>query len=67
MRENRYKFAEDITSFALFVIGVILMIIMMTSCSQPKHGFDYKKHSKSNAQWKHKAEHNKLPKCKRHD
>ena len=63
MRENRHKFAEDITSFALVIIGIILLIILFTSCTQTKHGFDYKKHAKSNAQWKYKAEHNKLPKC----
>lgn len=66
MKENKTKFAEDMTAFGLFILGVILMVILMTSCSHPKHGFDYKSHAKSNAQWKHKAEHNKLPKCNRH-
>ena len=63
---NKTKFAEDMTAFGLFILTIILMVILMTSCSQPKHGFDYKSHAKSNAQWKHKAEHNKLPKCNRH-
>ena len=63
---NKTKFAEDITAFGLFIIGIILVVIFMTSCSQTQHGFDYKSHGKSNAQWKHKAEHNKLPKCNRH-
>jgi ABC-type uncharacterized transport system permease subunit len=63
---NKHKFAEDITAFGLFIIGIILVVIFMTSCSQTQHGFDYKSHGKSNAQWKHKAEHNKLPKCNRH-
>jgi hypothetical protein len=67
MRENRYKFAEDMTAFGLVMLLILLLTVLLTSCSQPKHGFDYKSHSKSNAQWKHKAEHNKLPKCRRHD
>jgi ABC-type uncharacterized transport system permease subunit len=62
---NKHKFAEDMTAFGLFIIGIILVVIFMTSCSQTQHGFDYKSHGKSNAQWKHKAEHNKLPKCNR--
>lgn len=63
---NKTKFAEDITAFGLFILGIILLVILLSSCSQPKHGFDYKSHAKSNAQWKYKAEHNKLPKCNRH-
>jgi hypothetical protein len=66
MEKNRHKFAEDVTAFGLFILGIILLIIMLTSCSQPKKGFDYKSHAKSNAEWKHKAETGKLPKCNRH-
>lgn len=66
MRENKYEFAESITFYALIIIGITLMLIFMTSCSQTQHGFDYKSHAKSNAKWKHKAEHNNLPKCNRH-
>jgi hypothetical protein len=43
MRENRYKFAEDITAFGLFIIGIILMIIMLTSCSTSKD-YGYQDH-----------------------
>ena len=63
---NKTKFAEDMTAFGLVILTLILLIVMMTSCSQPKHGYDYKSHAKSNAKWKHKQETNTLPKCKRH-
>lgn len=66
MRKDQIKFAEDITGFALFILGIILMVIFMTSCGQTRNGFDYESHAKSNAKWKHKAEHHKLPKCNRH-
>jgi PBP1b-binding outer membrane lipoprotein LpoB len=66
MESNRHKFAEDITGFALIILSILLVVIFLSSCSQTQHGFDYKKHAKSNAQWKKKAEHNKLPKCNRH-
>lgn len=62
---NKTKFAEDMTAFGLVILTLILLIVMMTSCSQPKHGYDYKSHAKSNAKWKHKQETNTLPKCKR--
>jgi hypothetical protein len=39
MKENRHKFAEDITAFALFILGIILMVIFMTSCSSTKHSY----------------------------
>ena len=63
---NKTKFAEDMTAFGLVILTLILLIVMMTSCSQPKHGYDYKSHAKSNAKWKHKQETNTLPKCNRH-
>jgi hypothetical protein len=63
---SKHKFAEDITAFGLFIIGIILIVILMTSCSQTQHGFDYKSHAKSNAKWKHLQETNRLPKCNRH-
>jgi hypothetical protein len=65
MKENRHKFAEDITGFALIILTILLLVIFMTSCSQTQHGFDYKAHAKSAAAWKKKAETNKLPKCNR--
>ena len=66
MKENRHKFAEDITGFALIILGIILLVIFMTSCSQTQHGFDYKAHAKSNAKWKHRQETGNMPKCNRH-
>ena len=66
MRNTKTKFAEDMTAFGLVILTLILLIIMMTSCSQTQHGFDYKSHDKSNAKWKHKQETNTLPKCNRH-
>lgn len=66
MRKDQTKFAEDITGFALFILGIILIVIFMTSCSQTQHGFDYKSHAKSNAKWKHKQETGNMPKCNRH-
>jgi predicted small secreted protein len=66
MKENRYKFAEDITGFALIILTVLLLVILMTSCSQTQRGFDYKAHAKSNAAWKKKFESGYTPKCNRH-
>ena len=39
MRKDQTKFAEDITGFALFILGIILMVIFMTSCSTTKHNY----------------------------
>ena len=66
MKENRYKFAEDVTAFGLIILSIILIVILMTSCSQTQHGFDYKAHAKSNAKWKHRQETGNMPKCNRH-
>jgi hypothetical protein len=66
MEKDRHKFAEDITGFGLFILAIILIVIMMTSCSQTQHGFDYKSHAKESAKWKQKSEQHKLPKCNRH-
>lgn len=46
MRKDQIKFAEDITGFALFILGIILMVIFMTSCSTTKHSY-YQDHLKS--------------------
>jgi hypothetical protein len=46
MKENKHKFAEDITAFAFFIIGVILMVMIMTSCATPKT-CGYQDHLKS--------------------
>jgi len=43
MKENRHKFAEDMTAFGLFILGIILMVIMMTSCSTSR-GYGYQDH-----------------------
>lgn len=43
---------------------IFILLLSFISCSTQQKGFDYKKHHKSNTAWKHKAEHNKLPKCK---
>jgi hypothetical protein len=46
MRENRFKFAEDMTAFGLSVLFVILIVIMMTSCSTSKE-YGYQDHLRS--------------------
>lgn len=33
MKENRYKFAEDMTAFGLAVLIVLFLVILFTSCS----------------------------------
>ena len=43
MKENRHKFAEDMTAFGLFILGIILMVIFMTSCSTSR-GYGYQDH-----------------------
>jgi uncharacterized membrane protein SpoIIM required for sporulation len=42
MRENRFKFAEDMTAFGLFILGIILVVILMTSCSTSRdYGYQH--------------------------
>jgi hypothetical protein len=43
MKENRHKFAEDMTAFGLFILGIILMVIFMTSCSTTRD-YGYQDH-----------------------
>ena len=43
MKENRHKFAEDMTAFGLFILGIILMVILMTSCSTSRE-YGYQDH-----------------------
>lgn len=46
MRKDQIKFAEDITAFGLFILGIILMVIFMTSCSSTQHSY-YQDHLRS--------------------
>jgi uncharacterized membrane protein SpoIIM required for sporulation len=43
---NKTKFAEDMTAFGLFILGIILMVIFMTSCSTSR-GYGYQDHLRS--------------------
>ena len=43
---NKTKFAEDITAFGLFILGIILVIIMLTSCSTSRD-YGYQDHLRS--------------------
>jgi hypothetical protein len=49
MRNLKTKFAEDITAFGLFILGIILLVILMSSCSTTRNsgGSDYQKHLSS--------------------
>lgn len=46
MSNTKHKFAEDITAFGLFILGVILIVILMSSCSATKHSY-YQDHLRS--------------------
>lgn len=46
MNNTKHKFAEDVTGFALFILGVILIVILMTSCFTTKHNY-YQDHLRS--------------------
>ncbi len=43
---NKTKFAEDMTAFGLFILGIILVVILMTSCSTSRE-YGYQDHLKS--------------------
>ena len=39
MSNTKHKFAEDITAFGLFILAIILIVILMSSCSTTKHNY----------------------------
>jgi uncharacterized membrane protein SpoIIM required for sporulation len=39
MRNLKNKFAEDITAFGLFILGIILLVILMSSCATNKSSY----------------------------
>jgi uncharacterized membrane protein SpoIIM required for sporulation len=43
---NKTKFAEDMTAFGLFILGIILVVILMTSCSTSRD-YGYQDHLRS--------------------
>jgi uncharacterized membrane protein SpoIIM required for sporulation len=43
---NKNKFAEDLTSFALVILGIILVVILMSSCATNKSSY-YQDHLRS--------------------
>jgi uncharacterized membrane protein SpoIIM required for sporulation len=43
---NKTKFAEDITAFGLFILGIILVVILLSSCATNKSSY-YQDHLKS--------------------
>ena len=47
MNNTKHKFAEDVTGFALFILGVILIVILMSSCSTTQHRSYYQDHLRS--------------------
>ena len=46
MRKDQVKFAEDMTAFGLFILGIILMIVMLSSCATTKSNY-YQDHLKT--------------------
>ena len=46
MRKDQTKFAEDITAFALFILGIVLIVVLMCSCSTTQHSY-YQDHLKT--------------------
>jgi hypothetical protein len=46
MSNTKHKFAEDITGFALFILAILLIVILMSSCSTTKHSY-YQDHLRS--------------------
>lgn len=46
MRKNQIKFAEDMTAFGLFILGIILLTVLLSSCATSKGNY-YQDHLRS--------------------
>ena len=44
---NKTKFAEDMTAFGLFILAILLIVILMSSCSTTQHRSYYQDHLRS--------------------